>query len=280
MWLTDVRGRSVQAADSSAIGALRDVVIALDKGDHHPVVSRLVAGTRRTPVTIDIDDIAGLGGDVVVLREEAPSPRAFEAHRLRDDELLLARDVLDTQVVDIAGHRLARVSDVLFSVHDDGRLHIDAVDVGFARVLRRMHLGVLATHADEELIDWAMIHLASPRGHDVTLAAPRTAVHRVDPRELAAILDHLDTASATEIIEEVESDRIAEAIIASHHATGERLLRSVTPSHSKRILDAMPEPHGEHWRARLGRRPALRGRRFHRLRGWRRHGRPPGSALH
>jgi len=279
MWLTEVRGKKVVKADGVACGIVRDIVAELQEGDHHPTISRLVIGSRTTPVLINREEIDRFDEDSIVLRGDANLmrvPLEVGALRLRDDELLLVRDVLDTQIVDISGHRLARVADVLLSRHEDRRWKIDAVDVGFGRVLHRLHFPFLARRLDEELIDWSEIHLTSPRGHDVQLDASQSAVHRIPPAELAAILEHLDTTSAIEVVETLDTNRVAEAIIAGHHSTGERLLRSVPTSRAKHIVDAMPAPHGERWRSRLDRRPVLQGRRFHRLHGWRRHGRQSG----
>jgi sporulation protein YlmC with PRC-barrel domain len=279
MWLTEVRGRTVIGPDGRPLGTVRDVVVALQEGDQHPSISRLLSGSRKALVLIDREDIAVFDETTIALRPASqPTPVAFNVGSLRlgADELLLVRDVLDTQIVDISGHRLARVADVVFSRHGDRRWRIDAVDVSFARVLHRLHLSFLAHHLDEQLIDWSEIHLTSPRGNDVQLDAQRSAVHRVSPAELAVILERLDTARAIDAVEMLANERVAEAIIAGHHATGERLLRSVPTSKAQRIIEAMPSPHGEHWRARLDSKPTLQGRRFHRLRGWRRHGPPSG----
>lgn len=69
--------------------------------------------------------------------------RGVEHHR-RDTPrtaLLLGRDVLDTQVFDIAGKRLARVGDVRLE-EDQGTLRAVGVEVGVGAVMRR--LGLLA----------------------------------------------------------------------------------------------------------------------------------------
>jgi hypothetical protein len=54
---------------------------------------------------------------------------------LEDRELLLAQDVLDTQVVDLVGRRLSRVSDVFITAGPDSKLEVAAVDVGARSLL-------------------------------------------------------------------------------------------------------------------------------------------------
>ena len=53
------------------------------------------------------------------------------AEALASDEILLKRDVLDTQIVDVVGQRLARVADVLLARTAGGRLEALGVEVGF-----------------------------------------------------------------------------------------------------------------------------------------------------
>ncbi len=75
-------------------------------------------------------------------RPHSRSPSTTDA--LDDDEILLVRDVLDTQIVDVVGQRLARVADVVLTRTADDRLELVGVEVGFGGVLRRLGLRRLA----------------------------------------------------------------------------------------------------------------------------------------
>lgn len=265
-------------SDGTRLGRVSDLIIAIDTGEHRPLVTRLVIGSGRRIRLVDVHDLDHFDDDTIVLRSEA---RPVDAHRergalaLRNDELLLWRDVLDTQVVDLEGHRLARVADLALEQSDHGRLRVAGVDVGIGRVLTRLGLRHIGERRGERFIGWDDLHLTSSRGHDVQLAAPRAAVHRLDPAGLAALLERLDLESGTEVLRAVPARRAAEAIVSGHHRTGERLLRALPLETAHRIVGAIPHPHRRHWEAHLTRQRALRGRRFHRLRGWRRHHRAP-----
>jgi hypothetical protein len=101
---------------------------------------------------------------------------------LERDELLLVRDVLDTQIIDVVGYRLARVSDVLMTRLDDGRLEVAAVEVGSGAVLRRLGLRRLSERLPVRAVDWRDLHLTSARGHEVHLATRTAAVHQLRVR--------------------------------------------------------------------------------------------------
>ena len=190
------------------------------------------------------------------------------ADALADDEILLVRDVLDTQIIDTAGQRMARVADVVLNRCADSRLELVGVEVGFGAVLRRLRLRRLASHAGEDVVAWTDLHLTSERGHAVQLATPRSAVHHLDAAGLAALISRLDIESATEVLAVREPRIAADAVRTAHPAVGERILRAMPGEVTEQIVAAMPVEHASRWRARIAHTPVLRGRRFIRSRVW------------
>ncbi len=190
------------------------------------------------------------------------------ADALGDDEILLGRDVLDTQVVDVVGARLARVADVVLARTPDGRLEVLGVEVGFDGVLRRLRLGPRRGPSGEDVLAWSDLHLTSERGHAVQLATPRAAVHRLDARALAALVSRVDTESATEILATKGPAEAADVVRAARPGVGERVLRAMPAAAARRIVAAMPATHAGRWRELLARRPTFGGRRFLRSHVW------------
>ena len=270
-WLTTERGRQVADADGTPLGRVTDLVIAIDSGEHHPLVTRLVIGKRGHTRLLDVHDLARYDDDSIIL-SAGTRPIAATLDRgtvlLRNDELLLSRDVLDTQVVDLEGHRLARVADLALDRRDDGRLRVDGVDVGTGRILARLGLH---TAGRERFIDWDDLHLTSRRGHVAQLAAPRAAVHRLDAAGLAALIEHLNVTAGSQVLTAVPPETAAAALERGHHHLGERVLRALPTDTAHRIVAVLPHPRRHHWESHLGRQRPLRGRRFHRTKGWRRH---------
>ncbi len=260
-------GREVLGPDRRPVGRLADLSVRLDGGAHR--VHRLLVHPRRGPaLLVPWDAVAAVHSGQMLLR--TADVEAFRvgslAAALDPDEILLVRDVLDTQVVDVVGQRLARVAEVLLARTRDGGLEIAGVEVGFAGVLRR--LGVRRGAVGEDVVAWTDLHLTSERGHRVQLSTPRAAVHRLDPRALAALVSRLDTDSATEILATREPAVAADVVRVAHPEVGERVLRAMPAALAARIVAAMPGEHAGRWRDRLARRPVLSGRRFLRSRVW------------
>lgn len=271
--LSRVTGQPVVRPDGGLLGRLADLTVRLD-GDPgvgpgpgigqriERLVVRMVGGAAGL---LDWDRVADFQPGRVVAATE---PGAVEnlAAALTPDEILLKRDVLDTQIVDVVGQRMARVADVVLARGHGGRLEVLGVEVGFGGVLRR--LGLRWVRSGQDIVAWSDLHLTSERGHAVQLSTPRAAVHRVDARGLAALVSRVDTDAATEILAVKEPQEAAAAVRVVHPEVADRVLRAMAQPQAERIVDSMPPDHAGLWRHRLAYRPAWRGRRFLRSGAW------------
>jgi hypothetical protein len=270
-------GQPVRVADATVVGRLRDLIVRL--GAEHPTVHRLAIGSRRHVThLVPWDAVVAFECSGVQLGDTAPVDTFAIDGRcvpLDDDELLLGRDVLDSQVVDVVGHRLARVSDMLLTRLPDGHLELAAVDVGIGAVLRRLGLRWLSEQFPQRAVDWGDLHLTSERGHQLHLATTVAAVYRLDAPGLAELLTRLDLDSATEVIKAVGPERAAGAVALAHPEVGSRLMLALAPDDAARVIHELPSPSGHYYRRVLSSRSPLTRRRFLRLQGWRLH-RPRG----
>jgi len=283
LWLTGSTGQEVHSTNGAALGRVIDLTVRLDPQRAMPFVARLLVELRRgISVLVGWDRIIQFEHDRVQLVDlalETQFPTSSVSSQLEPDELLLCRDVLDTQIVDVVGHRLARVADVALARAADGRLEVLAVEVGFHRVLERLGQRRLAGRSPDESIAWSDLHLTSDRGHLVQLGSPASAVHRLTDGDLAALVARLDLDAATEVLDAAGPDRTAGAIAHANTHVAEHLLRALPDETRAEVLDHMPDEHAHRWRHRVRHERPLRGRRFFRGAGWRhRHGTPDRAA--
>jgi hypothetical protein len=157
------------------------------------------------------EEVERFGSEEVVVRGE---PRR-RSSRLRG--LLLARDVLDAQVVDLAGKRIARVGEVDLARQGD-ELRAIAVDVGLAPVARRLGLGRLADRVRAEPITWDGIYLTSGHGHRLTLEHRAADVHRLSHEELMALVARLPPARGAEVLDLVRPGLHPDPVDAAREA--------------------------------------------------------------
>lgn len=237
--LSDLLGSDVRSIEGAVVGHLVDLTVEV--GDDHPAVRRLAIGRRRRiRALVGWDAVVSFEHDDIQLSMSLPEVTAltFEGP-LPERDLLLSRDVLDTQIVDVAGNRLARVSEVLLA-RTEASVRVVAVEVGATGVWRRLGMHQLAERTPEQAVDWADLHLTSARGHALQLAIPDTAVHRLEAAELASVVAHLRTARAAEVLNAVSPAAAAGALSASHPHAGARLLHAVSRRTASSLVARMP----------------------------------------
>lgn len=264
----------MRAPDGRPLGRIADVTAHLGAPGGLTVVDRiLIHRTQQHDILVPWTEVKSFAHNgIQLVGEGAHVISNWIDEALAPGEILLVRDVLDTQVVDIAGQRLARVADVVLAHRRDGRVEIVGVEVGFGGVLRRLGLDRLAKQFHADAVAWTDLHLTSERGHAVALATPRSAIHLLDARGLAMLVARLDTESATEVLAAKETGTAADVIRTSHPVIGERMLRAMTDTVAAGVVAAMPAHHATHWRNVLATPRVLRGRHFLRSRVWpRRH---------
>ena len=260
-------GQDVWLASGRPLGNLIDLTISLRDA---PVVRRLLVRQGRGPAfLVPWADVASFEHSLVQLAtNDVPPANLGEDGYLDGDEVLLGRDVLDTQIVDLAGHRFVRVGEVLLSRQADESLLVAAVDVGFGAVARRLGLRRTGARLSEAAVAWSDLHLTSNRAHDVQLATPSALVHRLDPAGLSELLARVTAAHAADVMQHMPVARAAAAIHEAHDDVAHRLLLTLPEAHAADVLDALDTDEASRHRRRLH-RARVPGRRFHRTRGWR-----------
>src|SRR3954454_11854015 len=151
--LTSAVGEAVATSDGVELGRLIDVTVRLDGA--RPRVRRIVVGARGHGSRLPRWDMVGSFEQGRVELRPGALPVAADTAldgALEPDELLLVRDVLDTQIVDVDRHRVARVAEVLLERDAAGALTVAGVEIGLSGVLRRLGLRRLASRLPRHAI--------------------------------------------------------------------------------------------------------------------------------
>jgi len=106
-------------------------------GFPHPTVDGLVIERhRQKQYTIPFSEVISLLAPTILLRNSSDKLPIYES---TDEVVLLARDILDKQIIDTDGARVVRVNDLeLVSIHDT--FYVSNVDAGLMGILRRFGL--------------------------------------------------------------------------------------------------------------------------------------------
>ncbi len=273
MALTELLGATVYDSNGAASGRVREVAIAPqdDLSRVAAVIVKTSSGDRYLPYS----SISGFNGGV-----KASTPSADWAMLVGGEGmLLLERDLLDQQVIDVYGRKVVRVNDVdLYrdTVGEQQILKISSVDVGARGAVRRLLKGAVPNTALRSLlrripqrsIPWEFVDLiesdparrvklkiSNARLADLHPADIADIVEDLAPDDREAVFETLDHDVAAEALEEVEpklkkkivesldSDRMADIVEEMNPDAAADLLGDLSEEHSERILQEM-EPEG------------------------------------
>ena len=241
MFVSELIGDPVVDRVQENIGHVKDIVITL--GDVFPRVTALLvtlSGEKREEKVLLIGEIDLIGKQFVSTR--ATKDRVALT-TLRPDEVLLMRDVIDQQIVDLQGARVIRVNDLkLAKVDQDVRLI--AADVGLRGMLRRLGLegiggwvvGLLGKKIPEQLIGWD--HVQNLSGGKI--AVPSKSITDLHPADVAQIISQVQTEKKAEIFSSLSDKTAAEALHELEPVMGAVLVSALDTKKALGILEKMP----------------------------------------
>ena len=244
--LAGLLGRPVRNQSGQEIGRLEDVVARWADGQVYPPVSGLVIRVGRRLAFVPASAVDRIGHAEVMLRSARLDLRDVVR---RAGEVLLAKDVLDHQLVDVEGVQVIRAAD-LYLAEVLGRIRLVGADVSNATLLRRLGPRRWRPRpTPDRVIDWAAIQpFAESAGREGTVNGTTAAVrlkttneglHRLRPGELADLLEDLRRDERRELLAALGPDEAADALEEMQPEDLEQLLRESDPPEAARLLAAM-----------------------------------------
>jgi hypothetical protein len=204
MSLAALLGSEVRDPDDRSVGRLSDVVVRWTTRGAYPPVKAIVVKTGKLEVVIGARWLEVASPSVVRLRSSRAYASAVDRHR---DDVALAHDVLDRQVVDADGVQVLRPSDIYLAAVGD-RIELVAIEVGIRALVRRLGPKRLRSRVRlSRAIDWGSIsafapprangngrhgrrsEIAGEAGTGLELDRGAAEVKRLRPSEVQAALD-------------------------------------------------------------------------------------------
>src|SRR6266699_2697318 len=225
LYLSQVLGRPIVDLEGERVATLKDLIVRLGEEDHPPVAG-FVARYRRRDFFLPRWRISHFGEAGVRLNSDILDLRPFVR---RDGEVLLARDVLDKQLIDVDGKRVVRVNDVQI-IEAAGQWRVTGADVSLQGLWRRLAPpGFVGTRKPVEVLDWADVGYLATDAATVRLKSSSDKLSRLHPVEIARLAEAFSYHHGTEIVEALDDETAAET------------LEEMPAEHQARILGDMDE---------------------------------------
>ena len=259
LYLTELTSLKVFSPDGQRIGRVVEAAVAPTEHSRR-VACFLVGDGGRTRFLVRHDQIRAISLDGLILGDELLTPY----HR-DESLLLLCKDLLDQQIIDVNGRKVVRVNDVTLTIEaSDGRqeLWVLEVDVGVRGAFRRLLQGIATPGVIRRLqepikpnyIGWEYCNIIEPdpqRRLKLNVSLDRLSeLHPADladivedlpPAEREALIESLDEEVAADTLTEVEP-RIQSSILESLDADkAADILEEMAPDHAADALNEMEE---------------------------------------
>ena len=260
LFLTSIVDRPVQGQSGELIGKLDDLLVRFgeQRDERYPPIAGLVVRDGRRRFFIPAAHLQDLNGATRL----SSSIVDLQPFSRRDGEVLLRRDVLDHQLIDITGRRIVRVNDVQLT-RIDGVLRVVGVDISARALLRRLGPRSLASRiVGRQIIDWSDVqYLATTAPVQLKVSYDRLAelnpvdlariVDALSYRESAEIVANLDEETAAETLEEVSDERLADLLEGMDQERAADILEEMTPAAAADVLEDLDEEVAEQILSRM-----------------------------
>jgi CBS domain-containing protein len=206
--LSSVVGSALRDSDGEQLGKVDDVIVRLGGVGYPPITGFLVKVAGRTSY-LGAERVSDIGEDGVVLRKAKLDLRRFER---RPEEVLLRRDLLDRQLINVDGARLVRANEIELA-HVAGSWRVVGVDTGPRGGLRRLLPKPLGAHIGTgEFLDWACVEPFVGHVPTLRLRVPHPKLAKLHPAQIADLVEAASRREGEEIIQAVgDDDRELEA---------------------------------------------------------------------
>jgi magnesium transporter len=241
LYLSQAIGRPVRDRAGESIGKVADLIVAV--GDRYPPVTGIVVETNRRRIFLPWSSVASLDESGARLGTQTIDIDKF---RQRPNEILLATDLMDKQIVDIDGRKVVRVNDLRLD-EIEGKLHLVAVDVGTAGLFRRLGFEgafqVIARNlrlpVPERYIDWEDVDPVETSIASIKLRVPHQGLAELHPADLAKIIDQLAPRDRAGVLASLNDEDAADVFEEMEPETQVEVLEDLEPARAADILEEM-----------------------------------------
>jgi magnesium transporter len=233
-------GTRVRDDAGAFVGRVREFAVlpSQDSSLVHGLILKLPGGSNGQGSMVMVDSVIPTANGIRL----APGASAVPAPDVQS-YVLLERDLLDQQIIDVHGRKVVRVNDVNLSWEHSAdsppkvTLRIAEVEVGMRGAVRRLLKGLpdstvdsLAARTKASVIPWEFVDLIDP-SRRVRLKVGQDRLAQMHPSDIADILEELAPAERQALFESLDEETAAET------------LEEVEPKLQKSLVEALDSEH-------------------------------------
>ena len=247
LYLSQMLGKPVFDNTGERIGAISDV--AISTGEVFPRITSLAfKGPNKTPFMVSwrkyVDSFDEDGGRITLNCESHDIRFSYQ----QPNEVLLARDLMNRQIVDTQGLKVVRVNDLKLSQSGTQLRLLDA-EVGTRGILRGLggwveKAAVAIAKAfkrdiPEQIIAWNSMDLLDRDLSDVHLSVSHKTLDELHPADVADILEQLDPQQRANVFKHLDKDQAFEAVAEMEDEIQTEFIEDLPEAQASALLGKM-----------------------------------------
>ena len=210
-------------------------------------IAVLVVRTKFGDRVLPFSAVTSINGGLCTATSASTWTAAAEPEGL----LLLSRDLLDQQIIDVHGRKVVRVNDVdLHQENNDKHpcLKVSAVDVGARGAVRRLLKGIvpwgplraLLRQIPERVIPWEFVDvIETDPARRVKLKISHERLARLHPADIADIVEDLAPDEREAVFETLDDGVAADALEEVHPRVQKSIVESLDSERAAEIVEEM-----------------------------------------
>lgn len=243
--LSEMLGVAVRDTSGSVRGRVREIAVAPQ--EHPTRIAFLVVRTAEGDRILPADAVKSFGASVRATSDQG----TWQPFSGFDGVLLLKRDLLDQQIIDVHGRKVVRVNDVeLYSNPVDTHIILDvlAVDVGARGAVRRLAKGLVPSFTLRALLEkipprvipWQYVDLIeTDAARRVKLKIAYEGLSKMHPADIADIVEDLPPAEQKAVFEALDEEVAAETLEEMDPDVGVAIVESLASNRAADIVEEM-----------------------------------------
>jgi magnesium transporter len=237
-FVSEILGKPIKDTNGRVIGKLFD--LAVFTGHRYPSLSAILLDKPdNQQLAVRIDQVQSLEAGELSLRTTIDQ---LASCFLADDQLLVARDVLDKQIIDTEGVKVVRVNDIQIT-RVNGSYHLTAVDHSANGLLRRLGLSFVASllRLQARSIKWDDVELIPAGGPAaVKLKMPQSQLAELHPADIAEIVHQLGIAEGSNAVAALDDETAARVAAEMDTERQVAIIERMDVDRAADIVEEMP----------------------------------------
>jgi len=236
LYFSEIKGKKVISEDHVLVGYLDDLIF---QASEFPQLTKLIIRLPNSQkIIIDIDALIKINHDIIIKKK-------YNLSKLGENELYLVKNLLDKQIIDIKGHKVIRVNDVVIQYKESW--YISGVDVGVLGLLRWIKLEKFFKNLYELFgwkmksifLSWADIQPLELARGQVFLKKKEEKLQKIRSEDLADYLEKTTIRNVKKVIDTLNTQYSAEVLQNLNINYQSAIFRSFPPEKAAQFLEVI-----------------------------------------